>query len=89
MIGSTSTAFHVVATGDFDGNGSNDILFRNDNGQVVDVAAQQPRASCSARRRRSATRRSNFHVEGTGDLNGDDRERHHLPRTPTASSSNG
>ena len=39
-------AYHVVGTGDFDGNGANDILFRSDNGELVDVAAQQRRASC-------------------------------------------
>jgi hypothetical protein len=73
-IGSTSPDYHIVGTGDFDGNGSNDILFRNDNGQVVVwllgsngllLPGQLPAVV--------GTASAQFHVDGTGDLNGDGR----------------
>src|SRR5262249_34207335 len=72
VVGSTSTAYHVVGTGDFDGNGANDILFRHDNGEVVVwlldstgqlLTAPQVVGSASA----------NYHIDGTGDLHGDGR----------------
>ena len=70
-MGSTSTAFHVVGTGDFDGNGANDILFRNDSGDLAEwllnsqgqlLGAPSPIGNAGL-----------YNTEGTGDLNGDGR----------------
>ena len=72
VVGSTSSLYHVVGTGDFDGNGANDILFRHDDGEVVvwllDSAGQLLTAPQSV-----GTAGNQFHIDGTGDLNGDGR----------------
>lgn len=72
VVGSTSTSFHVVATGDFDANSSNDILFRNDDGQLamwlLNAQGQLLGAQVAI-----GTAGLEFHIEGTGDLNGDGR----------------
>ena len=61
-----------MGTGDFDGNGANDILFRNDagalamwllNSQGQLLGAPSPIGNMDAL----------YHTEGTGDLNGDGR----------------
>jgi hypothetical protein len=61
-----------VGDGDFDGNGSNDILFRNDNGDLaiwlLNSSGQLLGAPAAV-----TNAGSQYHVEGTGDLNGDGR----------------
>ena len=72
MVGTTSSSYHVVTTGDFDGNGANDILFRNDNGDLamwlLNSAGELLGAPAAI-----GTAAPHVHVDGTGDLNGDGR----------------
>jgi len=74
-VGSTSTAFHVVGTGDFDGNDANDILFRNDSGDLAMWLLNSQGQLLGAP---SAIGNAGlYHTEGTGDLNGDGRSDTH------------
>ena len=65
--------WHVVATGDFNGDGNTDILLRNDAGWVTDWLANANHnggftnngANCSF------FLPSDWHIVGTGDFNGD------------------
>ena len=73
MIGSTSTAYHVVSTGDFDGNGAKDILFRGDTGELVEWLLNSKGDLLTAPTS-IGTAGATYHVDGTGDLNGDGRD---------------
>ena len=61
-------------TGDFDGNGAKDILFRGDNGELVEWLLDSTGGLLIVADRRSARSAVNYHVDGTGDLNGDGRD---------------
>src|SRR5262249_56575198 len=67
-----STSYHVIGTGDFDGNGANDILFRHDNGEVV-VWLLNSTGQLLTAPQVVGNAPLIYHVDGTGDLNGDGR----------------
>ena len=63
----------MVGTGDFDGNGANDILFRHDNGQVAMWLLNSAGALLGRPGGGRNPGRRQLHIDGTGDLNGDGR----------------
>ena len=64
----------VVGTGDFNGDGRDDVLWRNDNGTVINWLGQ-PNGGFVSNQANSATTVSlDWHVAGVGDYNGDGRD---------------
>ena len=72
---SFSTAFnsswHVAGTGDFNGDGITDILWRNNDGTVTDWLGQPNGSFVSNQQNVSTMVDSSWHIVGTGDFNGD------------------
>jgi hypothetical protein len=62
----------VVGTGDFNGDGRDDVLWRNDAGIVTDWLGQANGSFVG--NSASFTAGTNWHVVGTGDFNGDGRD---------------
>ncbi|MBN8964811.1 MAG: VCBS repeat-containing protein, partial [Rhizobiales bacterium] len=67
-LGTVSKAYHIQALDDFNGDGKDDILWRNDNGQV---ALWQMNGSSVASATTVSTLSSAWHIQGSGDFNGD------------------
>jgi hypothetical protein len=68
------TDWHVVGTGDFNGDGRSDVLWRNDNGDVTDWLGQSGGGFVSNFGNAYYPIDNSWHVAGTGDFNGDGRE---------------
>ena len=73
-----ASSWHIVGTGDFDGNGRTDILWQNDNAAVsiwdnglIGGAHIISNAGWVA---------SSWHIAGAGDFDGNGRERYPLAR---------
>jgi hypothetical protein len=64
--------WHVAGTGDFNGDGRADILWRNDNGTTTDWFGTGTGGFTTANNW-TGTPPTNWHVAGTGDFNGDGR----------------
>jgi hypothetical protein len=74
--GSNSTLFftndwHVIGTGDFNGDGTDDILLRSDAGWVTDWLGTPTGGFTNNGANTSLFFTSDWHVIGTGDFNGD------------------
>ena len=67
------TSWHVVGTGDFNGDGRSDILWRNDNGQLSDWLGQANGGFAGNDGNAFTSAPISWHVVGTGDFNGDGR----------------
>jgi hypothetical protein len=67
-VGNPGPSWHVVATGDFIGNGTDDILMQNDSGQVWEWQMDGSQITSSAS---VGNPGSSWHVVKTGDYNGD------------------
>ena len=65
------TEWHVEGTGDFNGDGYSDVILRNDNGQVTDWLGQADGSLVDNSSVFSVNPGTDWHVEGTGDFNGD------------------
>jgi len=65
-----STSWHVVGTGDFNGDGRDDILWRNDNGSLDDWLGQANGSFADT----GFNVASSWHVVSIADLNGDGRD---------------
>ncbi len=68
------TSWHVIGTGDFNGDGRTDILWRNDNGAISDWLGRS-NGGFSANDAAAFTQVDlGWQVVGTGDFNGDGRD---------------
>jgi len=70
---SVSTNWHVVGTGDFNGDGRSDILWRSDSGELSDWLANANGGFTDNAANSFTSVPTNWHVVGTGDFNGDGR----------------
>jgi hypothetical protein len=68
-----SAAWHVVGTGDFNGDGRVDILWRNDNGKITDWLGNANGGFNGNLANADNSVTSNWQVIATGDFNGDGR----------------
>lgn len=64
-------SWHVDAIGDFNGDGRDDLLLRNDNGSVTNWLGQIDGSFFSNHANASYALPAGWHVEGAGDFNGD------------------
>jgi serralysin len=67
------TDWHVEGTGDFNGDGLGDVLWRNDSGAVVNFLGA-PNGSFIGNVNFNLNPGLDWHIEGTGDFNGDGRD---------------
>ena len=67
------TTWHVAGVGDFNGDGRDDILWRNDDGTITDWLSNA-NGTFSASTTFSTYVPTDWHVVGTGDFNGDGRD---------------
>ena len=65
------TNWHVAATGDFNGDGQVDILWRNDSGQLSDWLGTSNGSFVSNSANLSSIVTTDWQIVGTGDFNGD------------------
>jgi len=70
----TGTNWHVVGTGDFNGDGRTDILWQNDDGTVRDWLGQTNGGFAGNIVNLNMNTGPAWHVVGTGDFNGDNRD---------------
>ena len=68
------TSWHVAGTGDFNGDGRDDVLWRNDNGALTDWLGQQNGGFVSNDLNALANLPTSWQVAGTGDFNSDGRD---------------
>ena len=67
-------SWHIAGTGDFNGDGREDILWRSDSGALSDWLANANGSFTSNDANAYATVPTSWHIAGTGDYNGDGRE---------------
>jgi hypothetical protein len=73
-VAAPDPSWHIVGMGDFDGNGTQDILWRNNNGTVVDWTmngSQITSAAAVTYQGNVAARDSSWQIAGIGDFDGD------------------
>ena len=69
-----STDWHVASTGDFNGDGRDDILWRSDGGALSDWLGTANGGFTDNGAASFTTVSNDWHVAGTGDFNGDGRD---------------
>ncbi len=69
-----ATDWHIVGTGDFDGDGKDDVLWRNDAGLLTDVLGTSSGGFSFNGANATSSVATNWDVVGTGDFNGDGRD---------------
>jgi len=65
------TAWHAVGTGDFNGDGRDDVLFQNTDGTITDWLGRPDGTFTGNAATFSTNPGTNWHVVATGDFNGD------------------
>ena len=73
VASSLATSWHVESIGDFNGDGRDDLLLRNDNGSVTNWLGQANGSFFSNHANASYVLPAGWHIEGAGDFNGDGR----------------
>ena len=68
------TSWNVAGTGDFNGDGRDDILWRNDVGAMSPIGSARPMAASSRTPNAAYQLPTNWQIAGTGDFNGDGRD---------------
>lgn len=71
LFASVPTDWHVVGTGDFNGDGKSDILWRNDSGALTDWLGTSTGGFTANDANVLASVPTDWKVVGTGDFNGD------------------
>jgi NADH:ubiquinone oxidoreductase subunit len=71
---SVPTQWHIAATGDFNGDGRDDILWRHDDGRMTDWLGLANGGFFDNSANGSTNVPTQWHVAGTGDFNGDGRD---------------
>jgi hypothetical protein len=66
-------SWHIAGTGDFNGDGRSDVLWRNDSGRVTDWLGNANSGLSGNFANADANAGTDWHIEGTGDFNGDGR----------------
>ena len=69
-----STSWHIIGTGDFNGDGRDDILLRNADGRVTNWLGQGNGGFTGNFANADANAGLDWHIEGIGDYNGDGRD---------------
>lgn len=72
--GQAGTDWHIVGVGDFNGDGRDDILWRNDDGSVTDWLAQPNGGFASNFANAFGQVDNTWQIVGVGDFNGDGRD---------------
>jgi hypothetical protein len=65
------TSWHIVGTGDFNGDGKSDILWRADTGHLSDWLGSSSGAFVNNDANAATWAPTSWHIVGTGDFNGD------------------
>lgn len=65
------SSWHIVGTGDFNGDGTDDVLWRSNTGAILDWLGQPDGTFVGNAQSLNTTFDSTWHVIGTGDYNGD------------------
>ena len=68
------TDWKIAGTGDFNGDGKSDILWRNDNGQITDWLGSASGGFADNYSNAFKNVTTDWHVAGTGDFNGDGKD---------------
>jgi len=71
---SVPTSWHVAGAGDFNGDGRDDLIWRNDNGSFTSWLGQPSGGFVSNDANAWNAVPTSWHVAGTGDFNGDGRD---------------
>jgi hypothetical protein len=66
-----SATWHIIGTGDFNGDGASDILWRADDGTVTNWLGQADGSFFNNWANFTISASSSWHIIGTGDFNGD------------------
>jgi hypothetical protein len=74
LASNVATSWHIAGTGDFNGDGRDDILWRHDSGLVTEWLGTANGGYADNYANAAANVATSWHIAGTGDFNGDGRD---------------